>query len=179
MHQVVNLSDFDRITSNIDVSENGCWNWKGATSKSGYGVLRARNRRSNFYAHRAMCYLSGIGNPDGKLVCHTCDNRKCVNPEHLFIGSAKENVRDMISKKRNCREDGRVKAALGAKRVALRKIDEAQAADAYSRYLSGEKISSIAESIGLTYSAVYCIVKGETWSHVTGLRCPRHTWKSL
>ncbi len=173
---VENPSDLERITSNISIDEHGCWNWNGSLSKGGYAVLRARGKRANFYGHRAMFFLSGKGDPGKLMVCHTCDNRRCVNPDHLFLGTAKRNVHDMIEKKRNCRESARVEAALNSKRIALRKLSEEQAKEAYARARSGERLSKIAEDMGVTYHAIHAIKNGDTWSHVTGEKCKRHSW---
>lgn len=86
--------------SKIDVSNpSGCWVWTGSKVGIGYGKVNLCDK--DYRAHR-ISYLMYLGPiPDGKLVCHSCDNPSCVRPDHLFIGSAKENTQDMLSKKRN------------------------------------------------------------------------------
>lgn len=75
---------------------NGCWEWQYAVGTHGYGVL-SRGR----LAHR-LAYELFIGPvPIGNIVCHTCDNRKCCNPEHLFLGTHSDNTQDMIRKGRH------------------------------------------------------------------------------
>lgn len=81
------------------ISESGCWVWMAATASQGkYGYVRhnGRNRLAHrvFYEH----YKGPI--PDGMCVCHTCDVSLCVNPNHLFVGSHKDNSDDMFRKKR-------------------------------------------------------------------------------
>jgi hypothetical protein len=77
---------------------NGCREWIRKTS-FGYGLTNIRNK--NIFAHRAA-YIAWKGEiPKGMFVCHTCDNRLCINPEHLFLGSSKDNLRDMMKKNRH------------------------------------------------------------------------------
>ena len=79
-------------------SDTDCWNWSGNTSGNGYGRIRHKGRY--ICAHRAS-YIVRIGEiPDGLLVLHKCDNRGCVNPDHLFLGTHKDNMQDMLSKGR-------------------------------------------------------------------------------
>lgn len=76
-----------------------CWEWHGPIDKDGYGYITKAN--INIKAHRAA-YEDAVGPiQDGKLVCHSCDNRKCCNPDHLWVGSSFDNTLDMLTKVRN------------------------------------------------------------------------------
>ena len=87
----------DDFESKIDKTDD-CWEWKGWKDKDGYGGLSYKG--VTYKAHRVSYELySGIA-PGDKCVCHSCDNPSCVNPDHLWLGTQKENVHDMIAKGR-------------------------------------------------------------------------------
>src|SRR5581483_3046477 len=81
---------------------DGCWLWQGAPAgKGGYGQLRINgNEPKREQAHRISLRLAGIEIPVGMVVCHRCDNPPCVRPDHLFIGTYSDNMRDCYRKGR-------------------------------------------------------------------------------
>jgi len=83
---------------------DGCWEWEGCKSKSGYGQFGVRGDNSYFvsrYTHRVSWELYRGEIPKGLCVLHRCDNPSCVNPEHLFLGTHKDNTQDMVEKGRH------------------------------------------------------------------------------
>src|SRR5882757_8673030 len=89
----------DRIYRRIDWSDHdACWEWPGAHNFKGYGLISVQNR--HVCTHRLMYWVERGPIPSGMLVLHKCDNSKCCNPAHLFLGTHKENTQDMIKKRR-------------------------------------------------------------------------------
>jgi hypothetical protein len=79
-------------------TSTGCWEWQASLSKAGYGQISCDHTIK--YAHRLSAEWAGM-NIDNKVVCHICDNPKCVNPEHFFIGLRSDNSKDMKDKGRH------------------------------------------------------------------------------
>ncbi|MCK5614319.1 HNH endonuclease [Candidatus Pacearchaeota archaeon] len=79
-------------------TDSGCWEWSGATNKDGYGVTRYDGVSQ--LAHRAAYIWLNGSIPNDMCVCHNCDNPKCINPAHLFIGTQQDNMDDMAKKGR-------------------------------------------------------------------------------
>lgn len=90
------MNDF---MDSVNVIDSGCWIWSGPTCANGrYG--RVLGKSKTMMAHRVSYEMFNGEIPSGMFVCHTCDNGLCVNPSHLFAGSAKDNYDDMVAKGR-------------------------------------------------------------------------------
>lgn len=85
------------LYSKINKTESGCWEFTGAL-RSGYGAIKFKGKTCG--AHRVSYEISFGEIPEGMLVCHKCDNPKCINPDHLFLGTYSENMQDCKVKNR-------------------------------------------------------------------------------
>ncbi len=130
--------DIDRFWQKVHKSD-GCWEWSAALSMWGYGKFRLQKSHSS--AHRVSWVIENGPIPDGLLVCHRCDNRKCVRPDHLFLGTVQDNVADMFAKGRN---------------RYSRDLDERQSRNKALAlaYKSGEPMQDVADRFGVSISLV-------------------------
>lgn len=91
------LAPYQRFYLQVEKSNDGCWRWKGHLTRAGYGNFFLNGH--SVVASRASWILH-FGDPGELQVCHTCDNPSCVKPDHLFLGTQTDNLRDMADKKR-------------------------------------------------------------------------------
>jgi hypothetical protein len=91
----------ERLLATTRPTENGCMEWTGYIGRKGYGHTRIGGRKGVFMdAHRAMWVAVHGSIPQGLMVLHRCDNRPCINIAHLFLGTARDNYHDGVSKGR-------------------------------------------------------------------------------
>lgn len=136
----------------------GCWLWVRSLNSNGYGQL-SRNGKQH-QAHRYSWALHNGPIPAGLYVCHRCDTRACVNPEHLFLGTALDNMQDMKRKGRE-RHPGRKGEANPEAKLNAASVLAIRAALA-----SGERPVSLAAQYGVTTSLVSHIKRRTVWAHL-------------
>lgn len=135
------------------MEESSCIFWNKAINGSGYGVTWYKNKIE--YAHRRS-YLENKGDiPEGMFVCHSCDNRMCINPDHLFLGYPKDNSKDMVKKERQAKGTKTNHTKLTEKDVNLIR----QIGNSLSR-------SCVAKLFGISRTNVTDIIHRKIWKHV-------------
>ena len=145
-----------RLTS---IQEDGCWMFLGPWTSHGYGHLSYDGQI--FRAHRISYELHRGPVPEGKMVLHKCDHRYCINPEHLFIGTAQDNVNDMIAK---CRD---IFGENFGENNGQAKLTEDEVLQIKRLLADGQyKLKEIGGMFGVTDSAVKQIKYGKTWRHI-------------
>ena len=145
-----------RFEQKIDKrSKNECWTWLSASSGR-YGVFWFNGR--NVFAHRFSYELYVGIIPDGMHVCHKCDNAMCVNPNHLFLGTAKDNVRDCSDKGRRAPQHGSFNP--------MAKISDLAVIQIRMLHEVGTPQEEIAAYFGVKRQAIGKVLRGERWMHV-------------
>lgn len=132
-------------------SSNICWEWTGAKTPGGYGVISPTPiGKGPCLAHRVSWFLKYGVDPGKNCVCHRCDNPGCVNPAHLFLGSRRDNAVD-------CTKKGRRKSVLTEERVK----------DLRMLYATGRyTMVELAEFYGIAQPTVSVIIAGKSWKRL-------------
>lgn len=149
------LTNKDRLLLGITVnSETGCWEWQGTTSRMGYGSIWAEGKLQA--AHR-LAFRVFVGCfPEEMYVLHRCDNPPCCNPDHLFLGTHTDNMRDMAKK-------GRSKDNAGEKNDSA-KLTWPEVREIRRRRADGrEPIRDLADEFGVSLGAIDHIIHNRTW----------------
>ncbi len=141
-----------RFWAKVDTSGE-CWEWT-ACLVGGYGAFGVDGMSAR--SHRVSWEIAHGPIPHGLLVCHKCDNPKCVRPEHLFLGTTADNVADKWRKGRGpCGE-----------KSGTAKLSEADVLSIHSRFKAGETRAEIAAGYGLDVTTIAKIITGRNWAHV-------------
>lgn len=143
-----------------DPSGSGCWLWRGATH-NGYGRLTRRvdGRSLSLKAHRFAYAVFTAPIPDGMSVLHRCDNPRCCNPAHLFLGTQRENVHDMETKGRARHPTGRAHGSA--------KLTDDDVLAILRLVKRGVRQNAVAAAYGVTPTCINAIVKGRSWRHLS------------
>jgi len=149
----LNEKDLERFFSKVDKQPDGCWLWTGNTNDRGYGQFFIQGKgyadTGSFLTHR-LSFM--IANPEiiletKDVLCHKCDNPPCCNPDHLFVGTYMDNVRDSIEKGRHT----------GAK------LTEAKVRELYKDYDDGFRPKDLASKYGIHLTSIRNVLSGRVW----------------
>jgi len=153
------IPDEERFWSKVDRRGlDECWPWKGC--------LKGTNNRGNFTienknfkpSQMAWTLIKGPI-PEGLFVCHTCDNGWCTNPDHLFLGTPKDNSSDRASKGRNADQRG--------EKNPRAKLTDARVREIKEQYASGNvSQANLGEIFGVSRSTIESILNGYRWKHI-------------
>lgn len=141
------MTTIRRFAKKVDFSR-GCWEWTASRSHNGYGAFGVNGKVVR--AHRFVAEMIYGPLPESTQVCHSCDNRACVRPDHLFLGFARDNTNDMMQKGRNV-----TPAKLNAD--AVQRLREMYASGLHSQ-------REVARCFGITQGQVSRIVRCLAWT---------------
>jgi hypothetical protein len=132
---------------------NGCWEWTGCFANTGYGSMGIPRTRKVMNVHRLAWIVTNGDVPAGLYICHRCDNRKCLNPDHLFLGTAADNMRDSRQKGRQ---------SCGAANYNAKLLES----DVREIRASRESQRALARRFGVSPSAIQAIKERRSWKAV-------------
>jgi hypothetical protein len=156
---------WDRVDKSGD-----CWTWTAGTTAFGYGRVNGlpyTGRQSALLTHRVSWFLTyGEWPAAGMCVLHRCDNPPCVRPDHLFLGTKKDNTQDMVQKGRGKAGAQPFGSRTHGTRNAHAKLNEAQVVEMRQRAAGGEHYRDLAVEYGISATRCNGIINGQGWRHV-------------
>ena len=150
--------DMERFWSKVKKGDR-CWEWTAALTSDGYG--RFWLDAKTLGAHRISWEIANGAIPKGFCVCHRCDNPRCVRPDHLFLGTNADNLRDMRQKGRNSAPpDNR------GERCGMSKLTARQVLEIRRRRSNGEEGAALGDEFGVSAMQIYRIALRQRWGHL-------------
>ena len=148
-----------RFWDKVDVKgPDDCWEWKLSKASHGYGQLSSGHNKTPHKAHRLSWEIHNGPIPEGLEVCHKCDNRACVNPDHLFVGTHHENMLDMVAKGRATQR------GFPGERNGASKLTYKQVCEIRERYAQGSvSAAMLACEYPVGRNAIHLILRNKKW----------------
>jgi len=152
-----------RFWSYVDKSADPtcCWTWTGWLDKHGYGQVYWNGKRAR-PSHRVAYQLAYGDIPEGLFVCHSCDNPRCVNPAHLFLGTHRDNTLDAVAK-------GRYKINVLSQHGELNhnvKVSKETVLEIRRLCAEGVSVARISRRTGVPYANAWRIARRKGWEHI-------------
>lgn len=138
-----------------------CWVWQACSRGNGYGCIKINGKVVDAHRFSYEFFIAPI--PLGKLVCHSCDNRLCVNPNHLFLGTHADNTADAISKHRHVLPVNRARG----QSHGFAKLKDKDIPNIFRMFDEGIAQTDIAKTYGVDKSTVCRILKRKAWMTIT------------
>lgn len=150
------MNPIDRFWSSVIFTDR-CWLWNGVIFNHGYGQFYVDGRR--WLAHRYSWKLHHGEIPEGYYILHTCDNKRCINPKHLFLGTQFDNMKDMVSKNRHSPQHGSTNRAA--------KLTESQVTEIRKIYPTGSYTQhQLADMYSMSVNTIQNILYRKWWKHL-------------
>jgi HNH endonuclease len=158
----------DIFMKNVEqIPFHDCWEWLGNIDTYGYGRIYFNGKMTK--AHRLSYIIFKNEIPKNLWVLHKCDNRSCVNPDHLFLGTSAENIADMVKKGRQAKGE-KHRQALRGLRVGIKnpaaKLSEDQIVHIRELYEIGHTQKALAQSFKVVRSTIGRVVRKTHWKHL-------------
>lgn len=151
--------DTRRFNAGYIVNEQtGCWEWQKNIQMNGYGHMKHSGKTRS--AHRISYEMHHGEIPIGAYVLHRCDNRRCVKPDHLYLGTAKDNALDMKAKRRHSHGEQSTSS----------KVTEAQVLEMYELFDGGMGSIRVSRKFDICTTQAWHIKTGKSWAHLYSAR---------
>jgi len=148
-----------RFEERYEVNDDtGCWEWTAGTTDYGYGALSVEGDAEG--AHRVSYRLHNGEIPDGAIICHTCDNPPCVNPDHLYAGDAESNAQD-------AKDAGNIPRPHGTEGPKA-KLTEEEVVTFREKYANGATMADLSEEYDVSMATVSRITSGDAYPNIGG-----------
>lgn len=172
----------ERFWSHVRKTDS-CWYWQGAHDVGGYGQFMLSATCGHMKTHRLAWEWARGPIPAGMFICHNCDTPACVRPDHLFLGSNRDNMADMRAKGRSLTGDRntmrqRPECVPRGERQGRSMLTAKQVQEIRQRFANGEQGQSLAQVFGVSRGLIYSIVRHRRWGHVDEAAPPltRRVW---
>ena len=153
------MKDVVRFLSKVDTSGK-CWEWQGS-KRNGYGQLSRKGKSLSTHRYSWRVFRGNI--PSKMFVLHRCDNPICVRPDHLFLGTHKDNMRDMHKKGRANNPPPPMEVG---ERHSQAKLKNDDVLAIRRRYADGETMQELGDYYGVVFQHIFKIIKRQTWKHI-------------